>query len=82
MYIVYVLKSRKDSRLYTGFTNDLQRRLSEHNKGKKSTQSTINRGPFDVIYSETAENSVIAREKEKYLKSGKGREFLKRYIPK
>ena len=81
MYFVYVLKSKKDDRLYTGITNDLKCRLAEHNRGKSSTPSTKNRGPFIVIYSEKVENRKLAREREKYLKSGNGREFIKLRIP-
>lgn len=77
MYFVYVLKSKKDSKFYTGITNNLERRLAEHNNSKSSTPSTKNRGPFIVIYFEKMENRKIAREREKYLKSGSGREFIK-----
>ena len=77
MYFVYVLKSEKDNKFYSGITNNLERRLVEHNKRKSSTSSTKNRGPFVVIYFEKVENRKIAREREKYLKSGSGREFVK-----
>ena len=43
MYFVYVLQSKKDSEFYTGFTNDLQRRIEEHGKGLQV--STKNRLP-------------------------------------
>ncbi|MBI5306450.1 GIY-YIG nuclease family protein [Candidatus Wolfebacteria bacterium] len=81
MYFVYILESKKDGKFYTGITNDLKRRLSDHNKGKSSTPSTKNRGPFIVIYSEKVENRKIARKREKYLKSGSGREFIRKYNP-
>ena len=81
MYNVYVLKSKKDGKLYTGITNDLNRRFYEHNKGKKSTPSTMRRGPFKIIYKEILPDRESARKREKYLKSGSGREYLKSVIP-
>ena len=80
MYFVYVIKSKKDRKRYTGITDNLTRRINQHNRGSKATPSTKNRGPFDLIYYEEVENSRVAREREKYLKSGIGREFLKNYI--
>jgi len=61
-------------------TNNLVRRLKEHNKGKTSTPSTKNRGPFVLIYVEKVENRKEARKREKYLKSGAGREFIKSFL--
>ena len=78
MWYAYVLKSRINLRLYTGSTNDLSRRLSEHNSGKsKYTRSTR---PFDLIYSEEFTSRLEARRRERFLKTGKGREFLKEKI--
>ena len=48
MYFVYVLKSLKDGKHYIGFSNDLKRRLEEHNSGL--VKSTINRKPMELIY--------------------------------
>jgi len=74
MFTVYVLKSRKDGKRYIGFTSDLERRLSEHNSGM--VKSTRNRKPFDLIYTETFTKKSEAMKREKFFKSGKGREFL------
>jgi len=82
MYYVYVLKSLKDGKLYTGITNNLDRRLKEHNKGKPSTPSTKNRGPFILIYKESVKSRKEARRREKYLKSGIGREFIRATLSK
>jgi putative endonuclease len=82
MYYVYVIKSIKDGKNYTGLTDDIERRLKEHNSRKKSTPSTMNRGPFELIYSEECSSREEARKREKYLKSGIGREFIKQYIPR
>jgi putative endonuclease len=78
MYTVYVIQSVIDGRLYKGFTNDLERRLNEHNQGRvKSTAKFI---PWKVVYTEKANSSIEARAREKFFKSGKGREFLKKLL--
>jgi len=74
-YYTYVLRSKKDSQFYTGSTNDLRRRLTEHNSAKVS--STKNRGPFELIYYEACMNEQDARAREKYLKTGMGKRYLK-----
>jgi putative endonuclease len=75
MFIVYALKSEKDGRIYVGFTQDLSRRLKEHNSGK--TRSTKAWLPWNVIYTEEVDSREKARAREIYLKSGIGKEFLK-----
>ena len=75
MYFVYVIQSKKDRRFYTGFTRDLQNRLLEHNAGRVS--STKERNPFDLIYYEACLNEQDALAREKYLKSGMGKRYLK-----
>ena len=75
MYKVYVLYSVNFQRTYTGFTSDLDRRLKEHNlKQNKSTKAYT---PWVLIYKVNLETRIEARKKEKYLKSGVGREFIK-----
>lgn len=75
MYIVYVLQSQNDGRLYKGFTDNLERRINEHNSGKtKSTKAFL---PWKLVYQEAVSNREKARKREKYLKSGIGRDFLK-----
>ncbi|MBI2121473.1 MAG: GIY-YIG nuclease family protein [Candidatus Wildermuthbacteria bacterium] len=81
-YFVYVLRSERDGRCYTGITDNPERRLRQHNKGNSATPSTKNRGPFVLMHKERVANRCIARKREKYLKSGIGREFLKKkYAP-
>ncbi len=75
MQYVYVLISSKDSKLYTGCTSDLRTRLDLHQDGKVA--STKNRGPFEVIYYEACTNKLDAYAREKYLKSGMGKRYLK-----
>jgi len=66
MFYVYILKSEKDSDLYTGSTNDLKRRFFEHNKGL--CRSTKNRKPFKLIYYEAYASEKDARDREHNLK--------------
>ena len=66
MFYVYILKSKKDNNLYYGSTNDLRRRLLEHNTGK--VQSTKSRRPFELKYYEAYFNEADARNRESSLK--------------
>ena len=75
MYYVYALKSLERNYIYVGMTNDMDRRVKEHNKGEN--RSTKAYKPFVLIYKEQFETRIEARKKEKYLKSGIGKEFLK-----
>jgi putative endonuclease len=74
-YYVYVLLSEKDKKLYTGYSNNLKRRIELHNNGK--VDSTKNRRPLKLIYFEGCLNQQDATRREKYLKSGNGKIFLK-----
>jgi len=75
MFYTYVLLSKKDGRWYTGSTGDLRKRFNQHNAGE--VLSTKNRGPFEVIYYEACLNEQDARFREKYLKSGMGKRYLR-----
>ena len=75
MYYVYVLRSKKDMKLYTGFTNDLKKRFNEHNKGKVT--STRHRTPLSIIYYEVCGNMYDAQAREKYLKTGMGKRYIR-----
>jgi len=66
MFYVYVIKSKKDKKLYTGYTNDLKRRFNEHNSG--FNRSTKGRGPFELIYYEAYKAKQDAVHREKMLK--------------
>lgn len=78
MYYVYVLQSKKDGKLYVGYTNDLRKRIILHNLRKVS--STKLREPFYLIYYEAYKNKEDAFEKEKFLKTGWGRNYFKRTL--
>ena len=75
MYSVYVLLSESTNKLYIGQTNDLPRRLLEHETGL--ARYTRGRGPWKLILSEQYYTRAEAMKREKSLKSGKGREWLK-----
>ncbi len=75
MFYTYVIQSKKDSHFYTGYTRDLRNRLDEHNSGLVT--STKNRWPFKLIYYEACLDSQDATAREKYLKSGMGKRYLK-----
>lgn len=74
MFTVYILLSEKDNKRYVGFTDNIERRLLEHNSGR--VISTMNRRPFILIYSEEYENKSDAMKREKYFKTHSGRNFL------
>jgi len=80
MFYVYILKSQKDNNLYFGSTNDLRRRLSEHNSGK--VVSTKGRSPLELRYYEAYFEEKDARDREWSLKKdGRALSQLKRRIP-
>ncbi len=75
MYYTYVITSAQDGKWYTGYTVDLRKRLNDHNAGK--VISTKHRGPFELIYYEACLNEQDATTREKYLKTGMGKRYLK-----
>ncbi len=79
-FIVYVIKSQIDGRLYVGFTDSIDRRIKEHNDGR--TKSTKGFRPWILVYTEYAYTREQARNREKYLKSGCVKEFLKLILRK
>ena len=78
MIYVYALASKNRNYIYVGMTNDVTRRLNEHNTGEN--RSTKAYAPFTLIYTERLSTRIEARIKEKYFKSGVGKEFLKKLI--
>lgn len=76
MWFTYVLKSYKNNRLYTGFTNDINRRLKEHNSKNGGVYSSKN-APFKLIFLEAFRDKRDATKAELFWKSGYGREVLK-----
>ena len=74
-HYVYVLKSAQDNNLYTGYSNDLKRRLADHLAGQ--VPATKHRLPLELIYYEACRSQRDATRREKYLKSSWGKRFLK-----
>ena len=76
---VYVLQSLKDNSFYIGLSDDPTRRLREHNAGY--SKFTKGRGPYHLLLHEEFDSRVKARQREKYLKTGHGRQDLKNLFP-
>ncbi len=74
-FYTYVLKSDKTGTFYTGTTNNLERRLEQHKKGK--VYYTKNKLPVRLIYFEACSNKDDAYHRERYLKTGMGKRYLK-----
>ncbi len=78
MHCVYILRSIKDKTLYIGYTENIHQRLKEHNEGRET--STKRKRPVEIIYSEIYKNRKDATQREKYLKTGWGRNYVKRAL--
>ena len=78
MWYVYILISAIDSNLYVGSTNDIARRLAEHNSGK--VDSTRNRTPLRLEAYFAVKDKSRAIALEQYFKTGSGRAFLQKRI--
>jgi putative endonuclease len=78
MFFAYVLGSQSSGRLYTGWTSDVTQRLGQHNQG--TTKSTKNRGPWHLIHQEQYQTRAEAGRRERFLKSGQGRQQLKEIL--
>ena len=76
MFYMYVLKSEKNGRHYTGSTDDLKRRVQEHNSGIGGRFTSNNR-PYQLVYYEAYISYDLARKAGKFYKTGIGREVLK-----
>ncbi len=75
MYFVYALRSINYNYIYVGMTSDLNKRINAHNRGYERTTKPYL--PFNLIYTEKCEKRKEARIREKYFKSGVGKEFLR-----
>ena len=80
MYFVYIIRSKSTGKYYTGMTNDLTRRLMEHNGHHLSTKTTFKLTDYELVYSEELVDRTSARKREKYLKSGAGRELREKIV--
>ncbi len=78
MYYVYVLQSQRDKKLYTGCSSNLVERIKLHNSGK--VVATRNRIPLRLIYYETFIDKHDAFQREQWLKTGWGRNQLRKIL--
>jgi putative endonuclease len=79
MEYVYIIRSTADSSfIYKGITNNIKRRIDQHNSGKVS--STRNYRPFVLVHVEITKSKPEARELEKFFKSGYGREVVEEIV--
>jgi len=75
MHYVYVLRSLTDDGFYIGYSANLRKRVDQHSRA--DSFATSHRGPWKLIYYEVYLNQADALGRERYLKSGGGRRFLK-----
>ena len=78
MYFVYILSSESAKKSYVGITNDLDRRLAEHNSGKHFY--TKRHTPWKIVYTEEHTSQLDAHVREVYFKTAAGRRFMKKTI--
>ncbi len=78
MPYVYILRSLKNKRYYIGSTNDLVRRLSEHNRGH--TKSTRFSKPFKLVFNQEYQTLIKARQIELKLKRFKSRHIIDKIV--
>jgi putative endonuclease len=79
MWYVYILRNLETGRIYTGHTSNLVQRIGQHNHG--ITKSTKNRGLWEAVHVEQFATRAEAMRRERFLKSGRGREELRRLLP-
>ena len=77
MYWIYALYSERFDKIYVGQTNDITRRLFEHNFSIENSSWTKSYRPWNLIYSEEVSSRIEAMKRERQLKSGGGRRFLR-----
>jgi putative endonuclease len=80
MIFVYVIQNRESGFRYVGITKDIVTRLKRHNSG--GNRSTKSHRPFEVVHLEEYGDYTVARQREKFLKSGVGRKFLDSLLDK
>ncbi len=74
-YYVYILKSINKEFIYTGYTENLKRRFTEHNSLK--VLSTKHYAPLEIIHYEAYKDKLDAHRREGYFKTSKGKTTLK-----
>lgn len=77
-FFTYVLLSLKDGMFYTGYTRDISERIIQHHSGK--VPSTADRRPLRLLYYEACLTKEDAIARERYLKSGMGKRYIRNRI--
>ena len=77
-YSIYILQSEKDGRYYVGSTNNLEKRIVYHNKGR--VLSTKNFVPWNLKYKENFDSLSMARKREQQIKNWKKRSAIEKLI--
>ena len=78
MYFVYILQSEKDESYYTGITENIEKRIAEHNSG--SAKYSKSKSPYKLIWYCAFSEKTQALQFEKYLKSGSGFAFRNKHL--
>jgi putative endonuclease len=76
MFTVYILYSQAFDSFYIGYSQDIERRIDEHNAGL--TQSTKAKRPWKIVYTEQLPDFKSAVARERFLKNQKNKSFYKR----
>lgn len=82
MWFVYALYNKQNDKIYIGITRDIGKRLVEHNEKRGNHFTAKITGEWVLIYKESAKDKSAALKREKHLKSYRGREFIKQFIPR
>lgn len=75
MYTVYIIQSKSSGKRYIGHTDNLEKRLNEHNAGANNATKLFS--DWELIYSERLDSRSLAIKREKFFKTGDGRKVLK-----
>lgn len=79
MYYTYLLENQNDKSWYIGYSSDLKKRLSQHQSGQGG-KTTSRKDKWIMIYYEAYLNKKDAEGRERFLKSGSGRKYLKKQL--
>ena len=81
MFTAYILHSKEYDKIYIGYTSNLEERFKSHNElGKKGW--TIKFRPWEILHTEEYETKKAALEREKQLKGGQGRKWIREILLK
>lgn len=79
MFYVYLLECQKDKSWYVGYSEDLKKRIRDHQSGN-GCRTTSMKKDWSLIYYESYQNKADALGREKFLKGGSGRAYLKKQL--